>query len=86
VACVALAGLFYLVARQHAGRMVESGHGWEMAFYFSPLVFLAVDGLALVGAVVALFGLIAGPGLWHRVQSVVAALLCVAIFVLVPWR
>lgn len=34
-----------------AERMIARDQGWEMAFYWSPLVFLAIRGILLIGII-----------------------------------
>jgi hypothetical protein len=66
--------------------MVAAGEGWEMAFFWSPLVFLAIDVVLVLGGVVGLVGLAVGPGLSQRLQATVAVLLCASGFLVLPWR
>jgi hypothetical protein len=76
----------YLLGQFEGDRMVAAGQGWEMASYWSPLVFLAIDAILFLGGVTGLIGLAAGPG-WHRrMQSMVAGLACAGCFLALPWR
>jgi hypothetical protein len=86
VASLALAGAVYLLGRLEGDRMVAAGQGWEMAFYWSPLVFLAIDVVLFLGGVAGLVGLSVGPGVHRRLQSFVASLACAGCFLAVPWR
>jgi hypothetical protein len=86
LSCPPLAGAVYLLGWIEGRRMVAADQGFEMAFYWSPLVFLAVDSALVVGAVVGLVGLGVGPGVWPRVQAASAALLCAGCILAVPWR
>lgn len=86
VACPLLAGLVYLLGHLKGERMETAGQGWEVAFYLSPLVFLAVDVALFVGMGFALLGMVLGTCWRWRVQAVVAGLVCAACFFLVPWR
>jgi hypothetical protein len=86
VASLPLAGLLYLLGRLEGDQLVAAGQGWEMAFYLSPLVFLAIDAVLLLGGIAGLVGLAVGPGVSRRVQAAAAALICVGIFLALPWR
>jgi hypothetical protein len=66
--------------------MVAAGQGWEMAFYWSPLVFLAIVVVLVLGGVAGLVGLAVEPGVSRRLQSMVALLLCIGGFLVLPWR
>jgi hypothetical protein len=81
-----LAGLRYLLGRLEADRLVAAGEGWEMAFYWSPLVFLAIDSVLVLGAIAGLVGLAVGPGAPRRAQAAIAVLACVVSFLALPWR
>jgi hypothetical protein len=80
------AGLVYLLGRLEGNRLVAVGQGWEMAFYWSPLVFRAVDVLLLLGGSAGLVGLVVGPGAVRRIQAAVAILVCAGSFLALPWR
>jgi hypothetical protein len=54
--------------------MEAAGQGFEMAFYFSPMAFLVMDGILLVGAIHGIIGAVAGPRWYHRGIAVVAGL------------
>jgi hypothetical protein len=86
VACPPLAGAFWLWARWHADQMVARGEGWEMAFYFSPLAFLVMDGLLLLAGFLGLAGAFLGPRWYHRVVAVAAGAAGVGWFTQLPWR
>ena len=85
-AALPLAGILYLLGRLEGDRMEAAGQGWEMAFYWSPLVFLAIDAVLFVGAVAGGIGLLVGPGSAQRVAAVVAVLACAGSFAVLPWR
>ncbi len=80
------AGSLYLLGRIEANRKVAAGQGWEMAFYWSPLVFLIIEVVLVSGAVAGLVGLMAGPGLRRRLQAAAAGLVCLGSFLALPWR
>jgi hypothetical protein len=84
--CLAVAGVVYLWGRFEADRLRATGQGFEMAFYLSPLVFQAVDGLVILGAVIGLIGAVVGRGWPRRLQAFAAGLLCGGCFMLLPWR
>jgi hypothetical protein len=86
VATLPVAGVVCLLGRLQGDRMVAAGEGWEMAFYWSPLVFLAIDAALILGGWAGLVGLAVGPGVYRRVQSVVAGLVCAGCFLALPWR
>jgi hypothetical protein len=86
LASLPLAGLVYLLGRVAGDRMVADSQGWEMAFYLSPLVFLAVDGLLLAGTLAGVVGLALGPGASRRALSAAAAAICAGAFAALPWR
>ncbi len=86
LACLPAAGVVYLLGRLEGDRMVAAGQGWEMAFYWSPLVFLAVDAVLVCGGFAGLGGLIAGPGVRRRAVAAAAGVVCAAIFAALPWR
>ncbi len=78
--------LLYVLGRLVGDRMVAAGEGLEMAFYWSPLVFMAIDGVIVLGAILGLIGLVIGPGVFRRAQSAAAAMLSVGAFLVLPWR
>ena len=80
------AGVVYLLGRLVGERMVAAGQGWEMAFYWSPLVSLAVDAVLVAGGVSGLVGLGVGPGVGRRVLAAAAVSACIGVFVALPWR
>ncbi len=84
--CLLLAGLVYVAGRLEAARMEDAGQGLEMAFYFSPLVFLTVDTLLTIGALVGFGGAIFTSGWRYRMQACISAGLSVSAVLLVPWR
>ena len=86
LACLPVGALIWYVGRIQADRMVAADQAWEMAFYLSPLVFRTVDALLILGSLLGLIGLGVGPGVRRRVQSAVAALLCVGMIAAVRWR
>jgi hypothetical protein len=65
--------------------MVAADQGWEMAFYWSPIVWLAIHAVLALGGLAGLVGLVIGPGVSGRMQAAVAVLMCVGTFVVVPW-
>jgi hypothetical protein len=81
-----LAGLVYALGRLEGERMVAADQGWEMAFYQSPLVFLVIDTVLVLGGLAGLIGLVVEPGVPRRMQAAVAVLMCVGTFVVLPWR
>jgi hypothetical protein len=83
---LAVAGVLYVLGRLEGDRLIANGQGWEMAFYLSPLVFLAIDGAIVLGAVLGVVGLVLGPGVSRRTQSAAAVLLSVGTFLVLPWR
>jgi len=83
--CPIAAGVAYWLGWLKAERMVANGQGFEMAFYWSPLVFLAVDAILVVGVVTGLAGTILGPGHVRRSLSLSGGVICLAAFFLVPW-
>jgi len=86
LACLAATGFIYLLGRLEGNRMISAGQGWEMAFYWSPLVFYAIDTVLIVGVITGLVGLAMESGMHRRLQPVVAGLLCVGCFLALPWR
>jgi hypothetical protein len=86
LAALPIAGAVYLLGRLEGNRMVDAGQGWEMAFYWSPILFLVIDALLLLGGVVGIAGLAIGPGVHRRAQSFATGLACVASYALLPWR
>jgi hypothetical protein len=66
--------------------MDDAGQGFEMAFYFSPMVFLILDILLLVGSLLGIIGAVAGPRWYHRVIAGGAVLACAGFFMQVTWR
>ena len=84
--CLPLAGLIYVFGRLEGKRMVAADAGWEMAFYWSPLVFLAIDAVLIVGAVAGLVGLAFESRQTGRMQAAVAGLVCIGSFLALPWR
>jgi hypothetical protein len=86
LACLLAAGFIYLLGRMEGNRMVSTGQGWEMAFYWSPLVFYAIDTVLIVGIIAGLVGLAIESGMHRRLQAVVAGLVCVGSFLALPWR
>jgi hypothetical protein len=81
-----VAGVLYVLGRLEGDRMVAAGQGWEMAFYWSPLVFLAIDAVLVLGGVAGVIGVMVGPGVSRRMQAAVAVLICFGTFVALPWR
>ena len=81
-----VAGLIYLLGRLEGDRMVAADQGWEMAFYWFPLVFSAIDILLILGIVAGLVGLVLGPGVSRRLQAGVAVLGCIGSLLALPWR
>lgn len=86
LSCLPLAGFVYLLGWLEGRRMKAAGQGWEMAFYLSPLLFLAVDSILFVGVLVGSVGLGVGPGVSPRVQAASSALLDAGCFLLLPRR
>lgn len=86
IGCLLGAVLVYCVSWIEAARMEAAGQGWEMAFYFSPMVFLFLDFLLLTGALFGFLGVFAGPGARWRLTSTLSFLLCLIVFAAVPWR
>jgi hypothetical protein len=91
LACASLASLpvaavVYLLGWLQGDRMVAAGQGWEMAFYWSPLVFMAVDTVLVFGGIVGLVGAAIGPGVGRRVVAAAAGAACVGSFAALPWR
>jgi hypothetical protein len=86
VTCLLCAGAFYLWSLWHANRMDLRAEGWEMAFYFSPLAFLVMDGLLLLAGVLAVVGALAGPRWYHRAVAVSAGLVAMGWFTQLPWH
>jgi hypothetical protein len=66
--------------------MVAADQGWEMAFYFSPMAFLVMDGLLLIGGILAAVGVVVGPRLIDRIVATLAGAAGVGWFTLSPWR
>ena len=85
-ASIGLAGVVYLAGRLVGNRMVAAGQGWEMAFYLSPAVFLAIDFILCFGIVIAAIGVAIGPGWGNRFRSLAVGLLNLGCFVVVPWH
>ena len=86
LASLPIAGLAYLLGRLEADRLVAADQGWEMAFYWSPFVFLAIDTILVLGGLAGLIGLVIGQGAVRRLQSVAAGLAAVACYAVLPWR
>lgn len=86
VALLLLTGPAYLLGRFVGDRMDSAGQGWEMAFCWSPIVFIAIDGMLVLAAIAAIVGLFVGPGVHRRVQSTLAGLACASVFLVLPWR
>jgi hypothetical protein len=86
LASLPTAGFIYLIGRLEGDCLVAAGQGWEMAFYWSPLVFLAIDSLLILGSIAGLVGLAVGPGVPRRVQAAVAVLACAGGFIALSWR
>jgi hypothetical protein len=84
--CPVLAGIAYSLGWLQAERMVVKGQGFETAFYWSPLVFLAVDTILFVGMVTAVAAVYAGPGIVRRAFSFFAGVVSLTALLLVPWR
>jgi hypothetical protein len=84
--CLCGAGIIYLLGRLEDDRMVSAGQGWEMAFYWSPLVFLAIDALLVAGTIAGLIGFAMESGVHRRLQGVLSAIVCVAVLLALPWR
>lgn len=85
-ACLPLAAAFWVWARWHADRMAARGEGWEMAFYFSPLAFLVIDGLLLLAGLLGVIGAAFGPRWYHRVVAAAAGATGIGWFTQLPWR
>jgi hypothetical protein len=81
-----VAAAVYLLGRLEGDRMVAAGQGWEMAFYWSPLVFLAIDAVLVCGGLAGLVGSVIGPGARPRLVAAAAGVACVGSFVALPWR
>lgn len=85
-ACFALAIVFYLWSRWYADRMVANDEGWAMAFYFSPLAFLVMDGILVIGTILGIVGALVGPHWRYRAVAVTAGIACAGWFTQAPWR
>jgi hypothetical protein len=66
--------------------MVTAGQGWEMAFYWSPLVFLTIDAVIILGCIAALVGVAVGPDPLRRVQAALAGSVCIGCFLALAWQ
>jgi len=85
-ASLPVAGLCYVLGRLQANRMIVAGEGWEMAFYWSPLVFSTVDALLVLGGVLGVAGLVAGPRMTQQLQAATAVLVCLGSWHALPWH
>jgi hypothetical protein len=65
---------FFLFGRAEGSRMIASGQGFEMAFYWSPLVYFVVKALLAIAAVAAVVGVVWGPETPRRIQAALALL------------
>jgi hypothetical protein len=81
-----MAGVAHIGGRLEADRMINRGQGFEMAFYWSPLVFLVVDGLLLVGTLSGLLGVLLSSKLRHRILSLSIGVANGLYLMLLPWR
>jgi hypothetical protein len=86
IASLPVAGVVHLLGWLESERMVAVGEGWEMAFYWSPMVSLAIDGVLILGGIAGLIGLAVGPGAFRRLQAGAGALVCAGSFIALPWR
>src|SRR5262245_24430700 len=72
ILCSILAGVVYLAGWLEGERLVAASQGFEMAFYLSPLVFMAVDFLLVVGLGVGLVAMFRAPDRWRCLQGLSA--------------
>ena len=84
--CLPVAGLAYVLGRLEGDRMVAADQGWEMVFYWSPLVFGVIDDVVIIGVIMGLAGLALESGMLRRMQATLAGLICLVSFLGLPWR